>query len=138
MNEGHAVGRSLKNLRPELLALHRELLDSEKAAYEQTFGTISSSTAFLQLLTSDSFFAWLQPLNTLIAKIDAALADKKEPLTEERTTELIAEAKALLTPDECADGFGGRYHEAMQRDPHVILAHAALRRHWPQDEKKVM
>ena len=38
---------------------------------------------------------------------------------------LIAQARALVSPSENGQGFGKHYFEAMQRDPDVVLAHAA-------------
>jgi hypothetical protein len=34
----------------------------------------------------------------------------------------------LLKPSEDGAGFGKRYYEALQRDPDVVLAHAAVKK----------
>jgi hypothetical protein len=115
-------------LRTELLDLHRELIASERRVYEHTHGPVASPTAFLQLLTTDPGFAWLLPFTALVSKIDAALADKKDPLTAERTQALLAEIRAILAPDEHGQGFAKLYFEALHRDPHVVVAHADLNR----------
>ncbi len=57
--------RSL-DLRKALLTLHKVLIDSERVTFEKTMGEIQSPNHFLQLLTSDPWFTWLQPLSSLI------------------------------------------------------------------------
>ena len=118
----------LRALRKELLTLHREVIDSERVVYERSAGTIPSPAAFLQLLAHDAWFEWLRPLSQLIAAIDAAIADKKHPLTEEIARGFLTDTKSLLKPDEYGDGFGKSYFEVLQRDPHVVVAHAELMR----------
>lgn len=39
----------------------------------------------------------------------------------------MASLRALLTPVEGGAAFGGRYDEALQRDPEAGLAHAAVK-----------
>jgi hypothetical protein len=85
-------------------------------------GTIPSPNHFLQLLTKDPWFAWLQPLSQLIVSMDEAL-DAKEPLTAAAIKALLNEAKTMLVPSESGEGFGRHYFDALQRDPNVIFAH---------------
>ena len=72
------VQERLQPLRNTLLALHKSLVDSERVSYEQTIGPIKSPNQFLQLLTTDPWFAWLQPFSQLIVAMDVAL-EEKEP-----------------------------------------------------------
>lgn len=127
--------RSLE-LRKALLALHKVLIDSERVTFEKTMGHIHSPNHFLQLLTSDPWFTWLQPLSSLIVSIDEAL-DQKEPLTSSDVDALVSQSGRLLVPVEHGDGFSGHYFEALQRDPHVVLAHAeAIRFLGPREPTK--
>lgn len=114
--------RSLE-LRKALLTLHKTLIDSERVSFEKTMGEIKSPNHFLQLLTSDPWFAWLRPLSRLIVSIDEAL-DQKEPLTTGDVDALMNQSGQLLVPAEHAEGFSGHYFEALQRDSHVVLVHA--------------
>lgn len=115
----------LKTLRGPLLALHKALVESERVEYERTIGKIQSPNHFLQLLTSDPWFAWLSPLSQLIVSIDEAL-DSEEPVTEAAIQALVQQSTRLLTPSETGSGFSKHYFEAMQRDPDVVLAHGAV------------
>lgn len=115
----------LTELREALLRLHKSLMESERAGYEQAFGKIASPYQFLHLLTTDPWFAWMRPVSQLIAAMDETL-DAKEPLTVAGVNALAAQAKILLVPAAGGDGFSGHYDEALQRDPDVVFAHAAI------------
>jgi len=115
----------LQAIRDALLALHKTLVDSERAAYEITFGTIGSPNQFLKLLMDDPWFAWLHPMSQLIVAMDEAL-DEKEPLTIASADALIKQATGLLVASESGEGFSRHYFDALQRDPDVIFAHATI------------
>lgn len=117
----------LPELRERLLHLHKALVESERVSYEQTMGPIQSPNHFLQLLTSDPWFAWLHPLSQLIVAMDEAL-DAKEPMPAAMTEPLIQQTRRLLVASETGAGFARHYDEALQRDPGVVLAHAEVAR----------
>ena len=118
--------RRLTQLRAALLALHKALLDSERVSYEQTLGTIPSANHFLKLLTDDPWFAWLHPLSMLIVALDEALdAKAKTPLTAETAATLVKRTGEMLVASETGEGFARHYFDALQRDPDVVMAHAA-------------
>jgi len=112
-------------LHDALLRLHKALLESERVVYERDVEPIRSPNHFFQLLTSDPWFAWLRPVSQLIVAMDEAL-DAKEPLTSEGVDTLMNESVFLLLPAEKGGEFGERYMAALQRDPHVVLAHAQV------------
>ena len=115
----------LEEVRHALLALHKALVDSERISYEKTFGVIRSPNQFLQLLITDPWFAWLQPLSQLLVSMDESL-DAKEPLTAAVVDAAVKAAGVLLAPSESGVGFSRHYFDAMQRDPDVVLAHAEV------------
>jgi hypothetical protein len=119
------VQQRLKQCREALLQLHKTLVDSERVTYEKTIGTIPSPNHFLKLLMEDPWFAWLHPLSQLVVAMDEAL-DEKEPLTAASVDALLQQARALLVVSEQGHGFSKHYHEALQRDPDVVLAHAEV------------
>jgi hypothetical protein len=123
----HLIRQRLEALRKAVLNLHKALIDSERVTYEQTVGRIQSPNHFLQLVTHDPWFAWLQPLSQLIVSMDEA-ADSESPLTEELVEAFSKETALLLVPSEEGEGFSRHYDEAMQRDPNVVLAHGELRK----------
>ena len=124
MNPASAELRQrLQTLRDAVLKLHKTVVDSERVSYEATVGPIQSPNHFLKLLTTDPWFAWLQPLSQLIVSMDEAL-DGKEPLTTQMAEALINQTNSLLVGTENGEGFPGHYYEALQRDPDVVMAHA--------------
>lgn len=124
-SERSEAWQRLAPLREALFALHKTLIDSERVSYEQTMGTIASPNHFLQLLTGDPWFAWLQPLSHLVVAMDVAL-DEKEPLTMDGVAALRKQTSQLLVATEVGDGFPKHYFDALQRDPDVVLAHARV------------
>lgn len=122
--EAPGARERLNALRGALFDLHKALLDSERVSYEASFGSISSPYQFLNLVTHDPWFAWLNPVTQLIAKMDEVL-DAKEPLTATQADALIQEARSLLVATADGEGFSRHYDEALQRSPDVIMAHAA-------------
>ncbi len=123
--EGQRPEERLQSLRTSLLALHKALVESERVEYEKTMGKIKSPNHFLQLLTSDPWFAWLSPLSQLIVSIDEAL-DVKAPLTSAGAEALVKQAAKLLVASETGAGFSEHYFLALQRDPDVVLAHGQV------------
>jgi hypothetical protein len=123
--EPPGVRQHLMELRDAMLQLHKALIESERTGYEKTFGKIQSPYQFLKLLTEDSWFAWLRPVSQLIAVMDEML-DAKEPLTVAAVDTLSLRTKTMLVPTEGGEGFAQHYDEALQRDPDVIFAHAAV------------
>ena len=119
------MSHHLPELREALLTLHKTLVDSERISYEQTIGTIPSPNHFLQLLTSDPWFAWLHPLSLLIVTMDQALDSKRKSLTDADAEELVKQTRQLLVASEEGEGFSKHYFDALQRDPAVVLDHAA-------------
>ena len=118
--------RQLAQLREALLALHKALVDSERISYEQNLGTITSPNHFLKLLTDDPWFAWLHPLSQLIVAMDEALdAKTKTPLTGAAAAAWVNRTGELLVASEADEGFARHYFDALQRDPDVVMAHAA-------------
>lgn len=116
----------LDQLSRALLLLHKRLLDGERVAYERVHGRIASNGEFLQLLLGHAWFAWLRQLSQAMAQLDE-LAGSKEPVVPGAIHGLIESMRALLTPSETGEGFGRHYYDAMQRDPDVVLAHAAVK-----------
>ena len=118
-----ATREQLTKVRTVLLRLHKTLLDFERQGYERERGKIDNSYAFLQLVMSDPWFAWLRQLSELIVEIDELLAAKETP-NESTAEALIKQARLLLTPNESGGEFQKKYFLAMQASPEVVVAHS--------------
>jgi hypothetical protein len=117
----------MRELRTQLLNLHKVLLDDAKAAYEMDRGRVGTNATLLQLVISDPWFAWLQRLSGMIVRIDESIA-RDAPTTEADVAAMIDQVEGLLTASETGDDFQKRYFEALQRQPAVVMAHADVRR----------
>ena len=103
-------------MRRELLDLHRALVDSERREYERARGRMTDR-AFLGALIHDAELAWLNPLTSLIVRLEEVLEEGAP------AADCIAEIRNLLRPAETGAGFQRKYAEAMQRSPDVVVAH---------------
>jgi hypothetical protein len=65
-------------------------------------------------------------MTQLITAMDEMLDAKKEPLTVAGVDAVTERIKTLLVATEGGEGFSRHYDEALQRNPDVILAHAAV------------
>jgi hypothetical protein len=115
----------LTSLRNELIRLHKTLLDSERGVFERDVEPVTSAGHMLQLVLADPFFAWLRRISELIVEIDERL-DEDEPATAEDAARFIGVTRGLLAPAEDGAEFAGRYYQAMQRDPDVVIAHGRI------------
>ncbi|MEL7354592.1 MAG: hypothetical protein AAFN38_24505 [Cyanobacteria bacterium J06560_5] len=122
-----AVDR-LKLIRPLLLKLHKALLFSERAVYEQTHGPIANSGEFFRLVTQDDAFNWLRPISQFIVQIDELLdLRKKEKIEPESAAILLEKARLMLKPNkDSLTPLGEHYFQAIQRDPNIALMHADI------------
>jgi len=117
----------LTDLRQSLLRLHKTLLDSERVAYERVHGRVASRGELFQLVVGHEWFAWLHKISELVVHIDEML-DAEEAVTPADATRVIDQTRILLKPSEEGDGFSKHYYDALQRDPDVVLAHAAMKK----------
>ena len=102
------------------------MLDDERLSYERVHGRIASNGAFLQMVLSDAWFAWLRPLSNYMARLDELVEGDQTASGAEIAT-LFASIRNLLTPSETGEGFGRQYYDALQRSPDVVLAHATVK-----------
>lgn len=114
----------LRDLRNKLLHLHACLLDTERIAYEQVRGRVSSGE-LLQIVIDSEQFAPLHRISELIVQIDETL-QADEPISLEIVQDLVAYIRTLLTPSEVGNGFAKKYYDALQREPAVVMAHAEV------------
>jgi len=126
MGSQNYTAAQLDQLSRAMLRLHKTLLDGERVVYERVHGRIASNGEFLNLLLGHAWFAWLRQLSQSMAKLDE-LAESEEASSRDALVDQLASIRALLTPSETGEGFGRQYYNALQRDPDVVLAHAAVR-----------
>jgi hypothetical protein len=109
-----------------LLAVHKSLIDHERARYERAWGPVPGPMEFLQLLLTNPFFAWLRPMSELIVQLDET-SSTREPVNPAVASALLQQSRTLLTPSETGDEFAREYHRAIQESPPVATAHGDWR-----------
>jgi hypothetical protein len=119
------VRERLEEVRRGLLRLHKALLDAERIEYEGEHGRIETSGRMLQLAAHDPWFAWLHPLLELIVQMDEIL-DADDATRAPAAAALVEQSKALLKADDQGSAFQRQYHERLQADPAVVMAHAEV------------
>jgi hypothetical protein len=119
----------LRDLSARLLRLHRVLLDGERVAYETRHGVVAAGDLF-RLVLDDPQFAWLRALSALIARIDAAV-DADDALASHDVEAAFREVYRLLKGG-AGGPFQDKYHDALQRSPDVVMAHADISKLFPR------
>jgi hypothetical protein len=104
--------------RSALLGLHRALVERERRDYEKIHGRVSGGD-FLQGLIHDPAFAWLQPLTTLIVRLEELAEEGKEA----DAAATLAALRELLTLAPERSEFHRRYAERVDQDADVAVAH---------------
>lgn len=103
-------------MRRELLELHRALVESERREYERPRGRMTDR-AFLEALIGAPELAWLNPLTSLIVRLEEAVEESAG------VQDCVDQLRKLLRPNAGGFGFQRKYAEAMQRSPEVVVAH---------------
>src|SRR3954452_9005538 len=120
--------RRLDDVRLGLLSVHKALLNYARLGYEREHHRVPSSGEFLQIVIHDPELAWLRPLSELVVRLDEGLSATDSPPPREGFEVLIAEARALLGPDENSQEFQGKYFRAIQDSPEVGMVHSTWKR----------
>src|SRR5262252_8326197 len=111
-------------LRGALLRLHKALIDMERRDYEREHGVVNVGELF-RLVVDDPQFSWLHNISEFVVRIDEALASQTG-VTESDSHVAVSLARKIFAPSESGDGFQKKYFDAIQRDPSVVMEHAAL------------
>jgi len=117
----HEQRDDLKRLSARLVALHAALLQSERQAYEDTYGP-TKPAELLRLLLNDPYFAWLRPLSGIIAQIDEALDPRASTAAFDANT--LFEAAQTLLRSGGSGAFQTKYRDSLQKSPEAVMAHA--------------
>lgn len=112
------VSRSLK-------AVHRRFLERERIQAEDYFQRRLTPFDFLQVLTTDKNFQWLQPFSALIADIDAFVDDGNE-ITQSDLKCIKDQVDFVLGKSNPHSAIYNRYHHHLNQDPEFVLLHANL------------
>ena len=115
--ERAALRAALREVSKALIPLHRALIEATKEDYAFAFAPVESPSQLLDLVRSDPFFAWLQPITSVIVDIDEMVRTDFDPGD---VGGIAARVEQLFVSE--------RYLPLLQRDIDVAIGHAALRK----------
>jgi len=116
----------LKDVRLQLLKLHKLLIDIERENFEKLNGKITSGQ-FLSLLVDDKNFSWLRNFSTLIVEVDEML-DLDDGFTEARIDKHLFQIGELLNLRNIDKDFNEKYKNLLQTNPEVAGKHSELKK----------
>lgn len=116
----------LKEVRLELLRLHKMLIDLERSRFENENGQITSGQ-FLNLLVNDANFQWLRKFSTLIVEIDEML-DLDDGYTEDMIEKYLSQIGDLINFKSGDEEFESRYKNYLQTNSDVAVKHSEIRK----------
>lgn len=115
---------NLKEIRNELLNLHKTLMNIERANYEAEFGKVSNMQ-LLNLLFENHNFIWLREISSLVAEIDELFASK-EGINLKIRDELFTKSQSLFDESEENKGFKTKYQANLNTESSVGEHHEKL------------
>lgn len=114
----------LKEIRNELLSLHKTLMEIERGNYEAEHGKVSN-VQLLNLLFEDENFVWLRDISILVAKIDEMFA-AKERIDTGLATALFQQTKSLFDDSGQHRNFKRKYQANLDTESEVEKHHQKL------------
>jgi hypothetical protein len=120
----------LRDVRDQLLRLHKAIIVAERARYEAAHGPVANEVALFHLVSGDPFFAWLRPMTVLIVSIDERL-ESKEPVGDADLVTMGAEVRSVLVSTEPGNEVRRNYQRLLQDEPHIVVDHGRVMRLLP-------
>lgn len=111
----------LRELGRRLGRLHALLMNRERREYEGWHGSVEPRE-LLHLLLHDPQFAWLRPLSSVMAEVDA-LVDTDGSIEPDEARTVVREVYRLLKSGD-RGAFQDKYRDALQDSADVVMAHA--------------
>jgi len=125
----------LRDVRDQLLRLHKAIIVAERARYEAAHGPVANEVALFHLVSGDPFFAWLRPMTVLIVGIDERL-DGTEPVGDADLSTMGTEVRSVLVSTEQGNEFRRHYQRLLQDEPHIVVDHGRVMRLLPEQPEK--
>ena len=112
----------VREIRDQLLRLHKAIITAERTRYQATNGPVPNEIALFHLVSGDPFFAWLRPLTVLIVAVDERLA-AQDPLDDAALENVAAEVRDVLSSTERGNEFRRNYGRLLQDEPGIVIEH---------------
>ena len=116
----------LKEVRLQILELHKLLLDIERSKFERQNGQVTSGQ-FLSLLLNEPDLQWLRKFSTLIVQIDEML-DLDDGYTEDMVDNYLDQIRNLIDFNVADEEFEKKYKNSIQTDATIAVKHSELKK----------
>jgi hypothetical protein len=116
----------LKEVRLQILELHKLLLDIERSKFERQNGQVTSGQ-FLSLLLNEPDLQWLRKFSTLIVQIDEML-DLDDGYTEDMVDSYLDQIRNLIDFNVVDEEFEKKYKNSIQTDATIAVKHSELKK----------
>jgi hypothetical protein len=123
----------LKAERNGLLALHKILVDRERAIYEGINGPLTAGQ-FLNVLLEDRDFSWLRKISTLIVEIDEMFA-QNDGFDASQVESHLDTVDSMLNVEGVDEDFAFRYQNSLQQSQDAAAKHGELKQLLSQRKK---
>lgn len=110
-----------------LLRVHKLLLDFQKLVVETMEQKKYSPYEVLNMSINHPDFAWLRKISGVMALMDEATSDKKNPATEQQLKNFVMVLSELFSDLPADAEFKKRFEIAVARDPKLASEVAALK-----------
>lgn len=115
---------NLREIRNELLSLHKTLMDIERANHEAEFGKVTN-LQLLNLLFENERFIWLRDISGIVAEIDELFASKSG-LNYELGNQLYSKVNSLFDESEENELFKSKYQANLDTENAVSEHHQKI------------
>ena len=116
---------TVDTLRPDLLELHRAVIDAQRIHYERSHGRVETSGEFLGLVLNHPDFDWIRALSALIARMDE-WSEAGDGAGDAELEDILATLRDLLHPQGGNRAFTERYWRLVDDDPDVTVPHVKV------------
>jgi hypothetical protein len=116
--------KNLKEIRNELLGLHKTLMEIERGNHEANHGKITNVQLF-NLLFEHENFIWLREISVLVSAIDE-LSASKQGIDQEAANSLFAKAKVLFDETDEFQEFKKKYQANLDTETEVAFHHVKI------------
>lgn len=115
---------NLREIRNELLSLHKTLMDIERSNHEAEFGKVTN-LQLLNLLFENERFIWLRDISGIVAEIDELFASKSG-LNYELGNQLYIKVNSLFDQSGENELFKSKYQANLDTENTVSEHHQKI------------
>jgi hypothetical protein len=115
---------NLKEVRNEMLRLHKTLLDIQRANYEEKNGKVTNVQLW-SLLFDDENFTWLREISTFVSEVDELYASKMG-FDQEIESQLNQRSHHLFDESDKFEEFKKKYQANLDTEAEVAFHHIKI------------